>query len=212
MRSGRLDGFCVGEPWNIRASEEGLGFTALTSGEIYPDHPEKVCAFTSEFADRYPRSVIATLQGLHRAAVWLSNTENHREAADILARPEYIGGDAAGIAARLGTKISYGDGRVGTLTHPVLFSGANANLPRAEEAVWFLSQLRRWGLHYGAPDYHAVATRVLRPDLAKQALLELGIISPPAPLAKIQLFDGRAFDPVQPEAYARSFEAHSLQG
>ncbi len=27
MRAGRLDGFCAGEPWNVRAVEEGLGFT-----------------------------------------------------------------------------------------------------------------------------------------------------------------------------------------
>jgi nitrate/nitrite transport system substrate-binding protein len=54
MKVGKMDGFCVGEPWNARAIADGIGFTAITTQEIWKDHPEKVCAFTEEFTQKNP--------------------------------------------------------------------------------------------------------------------------------------------------------------
>ena len=111
MRAGRLDGFCVGEPWNVRAIEEELGFTAILSEEIWPDHPEKVLAFTEEFAEAHPNSVKAALKALHEATVWCDEEANRDELAIILAQSQYINCAPGTIRSRLGSSIDCGDGR-----------------------------------------------------------------------------------------------------
>ena len=81
MKVGKMDGFCVGEPWNARAIADGIGFTAINTQDIWKDHPEKVCAFTAEFADKNPKTVKAVLKALHEASVWLDELENRPEQA-----------------------------------------------------------------------------------------------------------------------------------
>ena len=82
MRIGKMDGFCVGEPWNARAIADKIGFTSLNTQDIWKDHPEKVCAFTAEFAEKNPKTVKAVLKALHEASVWLDKMENRPEQAD----------------------------------------------------------------------------------------------------------------------------------
>ena len=88
MKTGRMDGFCVGEPWNARVIAEGIGFTSVNSQDIWKDHPEKACAFLEEFADQNPKSVRAVLKALHEASVWLDKMENRPEQAS-RSRPRY---------------------------------------------------------------------------------------------------------------------------
>lgn len=210
MRSARMDGFCAGEPWNARAVADELGYTAITSQEIWPDHPEKVFAFTEEFANEHPGAIIASLKALYQAGTWLDNPLNHTEAAALLARPEYLDCEPSWIAARLSEQIFYGDGRNAANTHPMSFSRGDTNRPRISHAIWFLTQIRRWGLHYGKPNYTSVASRVIRPDFFETALSELGVPRPSHYNGPETLFDGKVFDPTQPEDYATSFSLHNL--
>jgi len=212
MKSARMDGFCVGEPWNVRAIAEDVGFTAITSQEIWPDHPEKVCVFTEEFALRNPRTTVAILKALYQAGQWLDNPGNHDAAAELLARPEYLNCDPAWVRSRLGHEIDYGDGRKATLKQTLSFSGLGANRPRPSQAIWFLTQLRRWGLHFGEPDYQGLASRVIRPEFFEQAISELGVVDPSPADGPVTLFDGKVFDPSSPVEYVNSFAIKSLQG
>ena len=90
MSIGKMDGFCVGEPWNARAIAEGVGYTAVSTQDMWKDHPEKVCAFTEEFAAKNPRTVKAVLKALHEASVWLDDLGNRPEQAQIVSRATYI--------------------------------------------------------------------------------------------------------------------------
>src|SRR5262252_2192211 len=83
MKVDKMDGFCVGEPWNNRAILDGIGFTAITTQQMWRDHPEKVCAFTEEFAMKNPKTVKAVLKALHLASVHLDRLENRARAAEI---------------------------------------------------------------------------------------------------------------------------------
>jgi nitrate/nitrite transport system substrate-binding protein len=212
MRSGRMDGFCVGEPWNARAIADGLGYTAITTQEIWSDHPDKVFAFSEEFAALHPRSVVTALKALHQAGAWLDDSANHVEAATLLARPEYLNCDAHCILSRLSGETHYGDGRIQPNGRQIIFARRGANRPRVSHAIWMLTQFRRWGLHYGEPDYARVADRVIRADFHAQALRELGVVDLSPPDGPDTFFDGRTFDPTQPAAYASSFELHNLAG
>ncbi len=209
MKVDKMDGFCVGEPWNNRAIADGIGFTAVTTQQMWKDHPEKVCAFTEEFATKNPKTVKAVLKALHLASVDLDKLENRPRFAEIIARPTYINCPTEIILERLLGKYIYGDGRVEQDPNYMIFSDRQCNYPQRIFATWWLTQFRRWGMVKGAPDYAGVSKRVMRPDLYLDAMKELGVATKVAELSKVSLFDG-TFDAADPEKYARGFPIHSL--
>lgn len=211
MKVDKMDGFCVGEPWNARAIADGIGFTAITTQEIWKDHPEKVCAFTEEFAEKNPKTVKAVIKALYEASLWLDKLENRPEQASIVSRPTYINCPPELILGRLLGDYDYGDGRKKKDELYMTFNDRNANFPQAKFAVWWLTQFRRWGMVEANPDYAGVAAKVMRPDLYQAALKELGVEPGTADDSPVTLFDGKVFDPKAPEAYATSFAVHSLK-
>src|SRR5687767_15906442 len=143
MKVDKMDGFCVGEPWNARAIADGIGFTSITTQQMWKDHPEKVCAFTEEFATKNPRSVKATLKALHLASVYLDKLENRPKAAEIISRPTYINCPPEIILGRLLGKYEYGDGRKEQDPFYMIYSDRNCNFPHPAFATWWLTQFRR---------------------------------------------------------------------
>jgi nitrate/nitrite transport system substrate-binding protein len=209
MKVDKMDGFCVGEPWNNRAIEDGIGFTAVTTQQLWKDHPEKVCAFTEEFANRNPKTVKAVLKALHLASVELDKIENRAKFAEVIARPAYINCPPSTILERLLGKYEYGDGRVEQDPNYMVFSNRNCNYPHQIYGRWWLTQFRRWGMVKTAPDYNGIPKRVLRSDLYLEAMKELGVATKVVEEQKITLFDG-VFDGTNPEKYATSFKVHSM--
>jgi nitrate/nitrite transport system substrate-binding protein len=211
MYAQRMDGFCVGEPWNARAIEEGVGYTAILSEEIWPDHPEKVIAFTEEFAEAHPNSVKATLKALHEASTWCDAIENREALAALLSAPAYLNCPAPLVGTRLGGTVECGDGRQAIGLGGLTFHARNANYPQAKYAIWWLSQFRRWSMLPTVPDYLGVTARVMRPDFYEAAMKEIGASHGGADSAPETLFDGRTFDPSEPEEYAASFEITNIR-
>lgn len=212
MQVGKMDGFCVGEPWNARSIAEGIGFTAITTQDMWKDHPEKVCAFTEEFAAKNPKTVKAVLKALHEASVWLDDLANRPEQCEIVSRATYINCPKELILGRMLGRYDYGDGRKLEDKYYMSFSDRNCNYPQAKYATWWLSQFRRWGMVNGAPDYAGVAKSVMRSDLYEEAMKEFGYAHAGADSKPETLFDGKTFDPAEPETYAKSFEVHALKG
>ena len=192
--------------------EEKLGFTAILSEEIWPDHPEKVLAFAEEFAEANPNSVKAVLKALHETSMWCDEETNHEELAAILAEPSYLNCPAKLIGSRLGPKVDCGNGRLADSLLGLNFSRRECNYPQPKFAVWWLSQFRRWMMLPSAPDYLGVAARVMRPDLYEAAMSELGVTPQGRTnFATEKLLDGKVFDPAEPEKYAADFEITSLR-
>jgi len=212
MKIGKMDGYCVGEPWNARAISDGIGFTSLNTQEIWPDHPEKVCAFTEEFAEKNPKTVKAVLKALHEASVWLDDLGNREEQCQIVSLPTYINCPADIILGRMLGKYDYGDGRTKQDDHYMIFSQRNCNYPQLKYAIWFLSQYRRWGMVEGPPDYEGIAKKVMRTDLYEEAMKEIGYEHGGPSMEPETLFDGVKFDPAKPEDYATSFAVKNLKG
>jgi len=209
MKVDKMDGFCVGEPWNNRAIVDGIGYTAVTTQQIWKDHPEKVCAFTEEFATKNPKTVKAILKGLHLASQDLDKMENRPKFAEIIARPTYINCPTEIILERLQGKYVYGDGRVEQDPNYMIYASRNCNYPQRAFATWWLTQFQRWGMVKGAPDYAGVPKRVMRSDIYMDAMKELGAVPKVTELTKFSLFDG-TFDAAEPEKYARAFPVNSL--
>lgn len=212
MKIGKMDGFCVGEPWNARLIADGIGYTSLNSQDIWKDHPEKVCAFTAEFADKNPKTVKAVLKALHEASVWLDKLDNRTEQAEIVSRPTYINCPRDLILPRLMGDYDFGDGRKVKDKHYMIFHERNCNYPQLKYAVWWLTQFRRWGMVTGAPDYAGVAKSVMRPDIYEETMKEIGYAHGGPNNDPETLFDGITFDPAQPEDYAKAFPVKNLKG
>ena len=213
MKAGKMDGFCVGEPWNARAIADDIGYTAITTQGIWKDHPEKALAFTAEFADKNPKTVKAALKAMHEASVWLDKMENRPEQATIVSAPTYINCPPEIILGRLQGKYDMGDGRKVRDPNYMIFSERNCNYPQPKYCQWWLTQLRRWGFTDGAPEYAAVTKQVMRPDIYEEAMKELGVKHGGLDEKPETFFDGGSFDPkTDLEAYAKSFAVHSMKG
>lgn len=212
MKIGKMDGYCVGEPWGARAIADKIGYTSVTTQDIWKDHPEKVCAFTEEFAEKNPKTVKAVLKALHEASVWLDDLGNRKEQCDIVSKATYINCDPKTILGRLLGELDYGDGRTTKDEFYMHFSKRNCNYPQPKFAKWFLSQYRRWGMVTGAPDYEGITKRVMRTDLYEEAMKEIGFAHGGADHSPEKFFDGATFDPADPETYAKSFAVKSLKG
>jgi len=212
MKVGKMDGYCVGEPWNARAIAEDIGFTAITTQGIWKDHPEKVCAFTAEFAEKNPKTVKAVLKALHEASVWLDVMDNREEQAKIVSAATYINCPPETILGRMQGKYIMGDGRKFKDPNYMIFSDRNCNYPQPKFAKWWLTQLRRWGFTEGAPDYEGVAKQVMRPDIYEEAMKEIGYKHGGLDEKPEAFFDGGKFDPKGDlDAYAAGFAVKSLK-
>ncbi len=212
MKIGKMDGFCVGEPWNARLIADGIGYTSLNTQDIWKDHPEKVCAFLAEFADKNPKTVKAVLKALHEASVWLDDLGNRPEQAEIVSRPTYINCPKEIILGRLLGDYDFGDGRKKKDDYYMIYHQRNCNYPQPKYAVWWLTQFRRWGMVSGAPDYAGVARQVMRHDIYEEAMKEIGYTHGGMNNDSETLFDGVAFDPAKPEEYAAGFPVKNLKG
>jgi len=213
MKIGKMDGYCVGEPWNARAIADKIGFTSVTTQDIWKDHPEKVCAFTTDFSDKNPKTVKAVLKGLHEASVWLDDLNNRPEQCDIVSKPNFINCQKEIILGRLQGKLDYGDGRIAQDEFYMHFSRRNCNYPQPSFAKWWLTQFRRWGMVTGKPDYEGVARQVMRGDLYTEAMKELGVTDRAQDDSGWEMFDRVKFDPkTDLEAYANGFTVKNTKG
>lgn len=212
MRSGEMDGFCVGEPWNAKTVAEDVGFTAINTQDIWKDHPEKVCAFRADFAERNPKTIKAVLKALNEASVWLDDLKNRPEQCEIVSPTNYVNCTKEQILPRMLGEYAMGDER-GTRKDPnyMIFSSRNCNYPQYKYAIWFMTQFRRWGLVDGPPDYEGIAKQVMRPDIYEEAMKEIGYAHGGADSKPETLFDGVTFDPSKPEEYAKSFAVNSMK-
>lgn len=221
LEAGTIHGYCVGEPWNQQAVFKGIGVPVITDYEIWKDNPEKVFGIRADFAERYPNTTLALVKALIRAAKWLDDNDNgnRREAVEILARSEYVGADAEVIANSMTGTFEYERGDKRPVPDFNVFFRYFATYPYYSDAVWYLTQMRRWGqITDYRPDawYADVARRVYRPDLylkAAKHLLEEGHIArgdvpwdsdgykPPQP----DFIDAITFDGRRPNAYIDSF-------
>ncbi|MGD2131493.1 MAG: CmpA/NrtA family ABC transporter substrate-binding protein [Maricaulaceae bacterium] len=222
LEAGTILGYCVGEPWNQQAVFRGIGVPVITDYEIWKNNPEKVFGITAAFAEENPITTLALTKALIRAAMWLDENDNanRQEAVEILSRPEYVGADAEVIANSMTGTFEYEPGDKRDVPDFNVFFRYYATYPYYSDAVWYLSQMRRWGqIEETKTDawYDETARSVYRPDLyleAARALVEDGLASeedfpwetdgyrePTSEFLDAVTYDGRT-----PNAYLESLE------
>lgn len=212
LRARRIDGFCAGEPWGARAVAEGQGFTLATSQSIWPDHPAKVLCATERFVEQYPNAARALVKAVLDASRFIDESEaNRRGTAQLVSSADYVNTPLDVLLPRFIGQYDDGNGRVWQDSHPLRFHGAGeVNMPYLSDGMWFMTQFRRWGLLRQDPDYLAVAQRVQRLDIYRDAAQALGVALPAGPMRSSRLLDGIVWDGNDPAGYARGFALHAL--
>jgi len=208
MKIGNMSGFCVGEPWNQRAIAENIGFTAVTTQEIWPDHPEKVLGTTGNWVAANPNSARALTAAVLDAARWIDSSDaNREETAQVVAGRAYINTKPEVITGRMLGQYQNGLGKSWQDAHAMrFFHDGEVNYPYLSDGMWFLTQHRRWGLLSAEPDYLAVAQKINRIEIYKQAASAVGGVNLPGSAMRAStLFDGKRWDGSNPAEYANSF-------
>ncbi len=223
MEAGTIYGYCVGEPWNQQAVFKGIGVPVVTDYEIWKDNPEKVFGVSKGWAEEYPNTHIRVVKAMIRAAKWLDdeNNKNRPEAVKILSKSQYVGADYEVIANSMTGTFEYEKGDKREVPDFNVFFRYNATYPYYSDAIWYLTQMRRWGqIADSKPDswYMDIAKKVYRPDiyaLAAKELIAEGLINasefpdfaaetgfkPP----QKHFIDNIVYDGTQPNAYLDKF-------
>ncbi|HVK55945.1 MAG TPA: CmpA/NrtA family ABC transporter substrate-binding protein [Burkholderiales bacterium] len=206
MRVGNMDGFCVGEPWGNRAIYDKIGFTAVTTQDIWKDHPEKTLGTTAEFVQKYPNTARAMMMAILEASKFIDVMSNRRKVAEIIADKSYVNCPVDVIDQRLEGKYENGLGKKwDDPNYMKFYNEGTVNFPYLSDGMWFLTQHRRWGLLKEDPDYLAVAKKVNQIDLFKEAAAQVKVPVPKDPMRTSKLIDGAVWDGKDPKKYAGSF-------
>jgi nitrate/nitrite transport system substrate-binding protein len=221
LEAGTIDGYAVGEPWNQAAVGKKIGVPVIVDPDIAGLNADKVFGFTEDFGTKNPKTVQAMLRAIIRAQIWLDaeNGKNRPEAIQLLAKPQYVGADVKVLEASMLGKFTFAPGDTRDVPMFNIFHKENAGYPYYSDAIWVLTQMRRWGqIAEDKPDqwYLDTAKSVYRPDLYKQAAASL-VASGKAKkddfaetdgfrASSIKAIDGVAFDAKAPSAYVASFK------
>lgn len=216
LAAGRIEGYCVGEPWSTAAVFSGAGRIVTTKSMIWRSSPEKVLGVSADWAEGHPEALGSLLRALYRAAEWCGQAANHGELADLLSRPDHVGCPAEWLMPALSGRILTGDGATVAVEDFFVPQAKAATFPWKSHALWFYSQMVRWGQVDANPANESIARDSYRPDLYRSALRSLGVALPGAN-AKVEgaltaatpvgsegaslllgpdgFFDGKVFDP-----------------
>ena len=209
MKVGTMDAFCVGEPWNEQLVNQGIGFTACTTSEIWFNHPEKAFALRAAFVDKNPNAAKALLMALMEAQQWCDKAENKDEMSAIVGKRQWFNVPVADIVGRAKGDINYGRGQVEKGTKlGMKFWQDFASYPFKSHDTWFVTEDMRWGKFEPSTDVKPLISKVNREDLWRDAAKTLGIPETEIPAStsrgKETFFDGKVFDPENPMAYLKS--------
>lgn len=215
LSAGAIDGFCVGAPWNMVASERGVGRIVAAKQDIWPSAPEKVVGMRPEWANANADTVSRLLLALDQAARWCDRPDNHAHLAEILSAPRYIAAPEDIIRRALAGEFSV-DARGTRRIVPdyFVFHRKAANYPRKTQALWIYSQMLRWGQVRFSETEMAAATDAFRGDLYEAALGRDADLSPAQELIggatdDDRFLDGHVFDPARMQDYVQEFAVRS---
>ena len=233
LEAGTIHGYSVGEPWNQQAVAKGIGIPVITDNEIWKNNPEKVFGVTAEWAEENPNTHLALVRALIRAGMWLdeNNGANRAEAVGILSRSDYVGADEQVLANSMTGTFEYEKGDKRPAPDFNIFFRYFATYPYYSDAVWYLSQMRRWGQINEAKDdvwFAETAKKVYRPDIylkAARSLVDDGLAkeadfpwdSDGYRAPQSEFIDGVTYDGRKPNDYLKLFpiglkENQTVQG
>jgi nitrate/nitrite transport system substrate-binding protein len=210
MKVNTMEAFCVGEPWNAQLVTQKLGYTALVTGELWKDHPEKVLSLRTDWVEQNPKAAKALTMAVMEAQQWCDKMENKAEMCSIIAGREWLKIAPTDIQGRSEGKIDYGIEGKSVENSPLLMKYWSdfASYPFKSHDLWFLTEDVRWGYVPADTDLKALVDQVNREDIWREAAQAMGVPASEIPTSTSRgvetFFDGVKFDPENPTAYLNS--------
>jgi nitrate/nitrite transport system substrate-binding protein len=207
MKVGNMDGYCVGEPWGGVAVKQGIGFTQVATQDIWKDHPEKALVVNKDFSSKHKADLVKVMKAVMEACKWLDVPANRKKAASIIGKAPYVNAPAEVIENRLmgnydlgcnqGTEIYDND-------YMLFHKGGMVNYPRKSHAIWAMAQYVRFGYLDEAPNYKAIADKLILQDLYEEVAASMKVKVPTDDMKPFSLtMDKTVFDPNNPAAYLK---------
>jgi nitrate/nitrite transport system substrate-binding protein len=166
MAGGFLDGFCVGEPWNVLAEHEKQGTTVAATTDIVPNHPEKVLAVSRRWLALHRGEAERLVRALLRACDYCNDPASAADLARMLGEPGYLDVPSDVLLATLSRGVSFRSWARST------------TFPSAAHAAWLLDLMRRWGHVPAGADLIDVAQRSVDTQPYRAAASSMGWDSP----------------------------------
>ena len=215
MKANTMEAFCVGEPWNDQLVAQNLGYTAVSTGQLWMNHPEKAFGMRADWVAAHPNAAIALTAAIIDAQRWCDMRANNARLAEIVGGRDWLKVPVTDIKDRLLGNFSMGDGRVyKNAPFKMKFWAANASFPYKSHDLWFLTEDQRWGKLPANLNRSAVVAKVNRADIWRKAAALAKV--PPAQIPKSDsrgvetFFDGKRFDPANPGAYLASLKIKKI--
>jgi nitrate/nitrite transport system substrate-binding protein len=205
MKVGNMDGFCVGEPWNGVAVKQDIGFTEISTQDIWKHHPEKALVVNKKFSEKRTEDLKKVMKAVLEACKWLDNRPNRKKAAPVIGK--YINAPADVIEARLMGDYNLGCDQgteIYTDDYMLYFRNGETNFPRKSHAIWFMAQYLRFDYLQTAPDYKAIADKLILQDLYTEVAASMNIKIPVDDMKPFTIqLDKATFDPNNPSDYLK---------
>ena len=222
LGAGGIDGYCVGEPWNSIGVATRNAHIATVKASIWQSSPDKVIGMRTAWADDHPDLVAALVRAIYSAGLWCADPANHGEAAGIMSGAAYLDTSSDIVARALTGMLDIGEGVTRHVPDHFIPHASAANFPWKSHALWYYSQMVRWGEVAASTENAALAAACFRPDLYRTALApisaavptadyktdgaraapgEIDAVNGPLTMGPDLFFDGRIFDPSAVDAY-----------
>jgi nitrate/nitrite transport system substrate-binding protein len=207
MKVGNMDGFCVGEPWNGVAVKQNIGFTEISTQDIWEHHPEKALVVNKKFSETRREDLKKVMKAVLEACKWLDNRANRKKAAEVIGKIPYVNAPADVIEARLMGDYNLGCDQgteIYTNNYMLFHRNGETNFPRKSHAIWFMTQFVRFDYLQEPPDYAAIADKLILQDLYKEVATSMGIKIPIDDMKPFTIkLDKVTFDPNKPGDYLK---------
>jgi nitrate/nitrite transport system substrate-binding protein len=201
MKVGNMDGFCVGEPWNGVAAQQGIGVTHISSQDIWKNHPEKALVVNKQFGSERRDELKAVMKAVLEASQWLDDLNNRKQAAEVIGKPAYVNAPTEVISARLLGEYDLGCEQKHKYSDDyMLFSNqGQVNLPRKSHGMWFMAQYVRFGYLQQPPNFKEAADKLILQELYREVAASLNLSVPDDDLKPFTIdLDKKTFDPAAP--------------
>jgi nitrate/nitrite transport system substrate-binding protein len=211
MKVKTMEAFCVGEPWNAQLVNQGIGYSAVTTGELWMDHPEKALGMRADWVEKNPKAAKAILMAVLEAQMWCDMAENKEEMCQIVSGRDWFKVPYEDIVERSKGNFDMGLGRKLTDSPLVMkYWKEYASYPFQSHDLWFLTENQRWGILPKSLDTAALIKQVNREDMWREAAKAIGAPAADIPegtsRGKEKFFDGVVFDPADPDGYLKSLK------
>lgn len=214
IKVNNMEAFCVGEPWPAQTVNQKIGYTAITTGEFWKDHPEKALTMRTDWVEQNPKAAKAILMAVQEAQIWCDEPGNKEEMCKIVSARQWFKVPAADILERSKGNFDMGNGRKLENSDLLMkFWNDSASYPFQSHDLWFLTEDMRWGYLPEDTDTKALISAVNREDLWREAAKAIGqeAAIPKSTSRGVEtFFDGVKFDPENPTAYLKSLEIKKI--